>query len=75
MHISGTDVKGIQNVAILEQIKLIDLGARTVTKTDWLPYADIMEMTESESFIYDTEKPVFMRGFGLAFSKSFSVKF
>ena len=34
-----------------------------------------LEMTESESFIYDTEKPVLMQGFGLAFSKSFSVKF
>ena len=29
-----------------------------------------LEMTESESFIYDAEKSVFMRGYGLTFSKS-----
>ena len=33
------------------------------------------EMTESKSFIYAVEKPVFMRGSGFVFSKSFSVKF
>ena len=34
-----------------------------------------LEMTESESFIYDAEKSVFMRGSGLAFSQSFSTVF
>lgn len=34
-----------------------------------------LEITESESVIYDTEKPMFMRDCGLAFSKSFSTEF
>ena len=34
-----------------------------------------LEMKESESFIYDTEKLMFMQSCGLAFSKSFSTKF
>ena len=34
-----------------------------------------LEMTESESFIGEAGKSVFMRGSGLAFSKSFSTEF
>ena len=53
VHISGTGVKGIQGVAVLEQIKLIDPGARTISKTDWLSYRDIMEMSDALQGIFE----------------------
>ena len=50
-------------------------SATSVTLSE-LGYKDSnLEMTESESFIGEAGKPVFMRGSSLVFSKSFSTEY
>lgn len=47
LHIPVTGNNGSSGTAICEQIKLIDPAIRNCRKTDWLPYGQIMEISDA----------------------------
>lgn len=47
LHITVTGNNGSSGTAICEQIKLIDPAIRNCRKTDWLPYGQIMEISDA----------------------------
>ena len=53
LHINVSGQKGFSGTVICEQIKLIDPSARACTKTDHLPYGDIMEVSDALQGVFE----------------------
>lgn len=53
LHISLTGKKGTKGTVICEQIKLIDPAARGCSKTDSVPYNQIMEVSDVIQGIFE----------------------
>ena len=53
LHIQAVGTKGTIGTAICEQIKLIDLVSRKVTKQDRIHYPDIMNISDAIQGIFE----------------------
>ena len=53
LHIAATGKSGTSGIAICEQIKLIDPGARNCNRVDSLPYGEIMNISDAIQGIFE----------------------